>query len=173
MTHQTETTARLGRILACPKCHGNLIAEFSGQVEVGVCSEGCGTWVNILQEKEFWDLKPEVFTVDELLQFRKNYEGLGPVGPLRYINCPVCSQLMNRKVWGSYSGVFVDRCQAHGTWYGKEETEKIREYIQKGGVEYEKFCRSESGLSDLGMRLSHLETRLESKINNLHKRSYF
>ena len=173
MNHQTEITPRLGRILACPKCHGNLIAELSGSVEVGVCSEGCGTWVDIHQEKAFWDLKPEVFTVDEMLQFRKNYEGLGPQGPLRYINCPVCKQLMNRKVWGSYSGVFIDRCQAHETWYGKEEVEKIREYIQKGGVEFEKFCLADSGMSALGLKLSQLETRLEHKINSLQMRARF
>lgn len=173
MADKIEIAKRSGRTLSCPKCHGHLTVVLSDHNEVDICPEECGTWVDIWEEKALWNFKPEVFTVDELLQFRKYYEGIGSLEPLRYISCPVCNELMNRKVWGSYSGVIIDRCQAHGTWYDKGEIEKIREYIAKGGVEFEKLCRSDSGISDLNLRMSQLETRLDKKINGAYMRARF
>lgn len=166
-----EIAKRSGRALICPKCRETLQVAIAGEIEVDFCPKGCGTWVDIFEEKALWDFQPEVFTVDELLKLRKTYEGLGSTEPFRYIPCPVCGDLMNRKIWGSYSGVIIDRCQNHGTWYDKGEIEKIREYISKGGVEFEKLCRSDSGISDLNHKLGQLETKLDQQIKSAYMRA--
>ncbi|TLD41133.1 MAG: hypothetical protein JETT_2598 [Candidatus Jettenia ecosi] len=76
---------------------------------------------------------PEVFTIEELRRLRKYYQSFSRVDPVRYIPCPLCKKLMQRKNWGTHSGIIVDTCYEHGTWYDAEELEKIREFIMRGG----------------------------------------
>ena len=40
--------------------------------------------------------------------------------PAAYPKCPVCTQLMQRRIYASVSGVMVNRCDAHGTWVERE-----------------------------------------------------
>ncbi len=73
---------------------------------------------------------------------------------------------MYRKNWGGHSGVMVNKCEEHGTWYGSEEQlEKIKEYIASGGIEYEKLQLTVEGLEDVNHRL-HMEILRRWKDDN-------
>ena len=54
---------------------------------------------------------------------------------VRYIPCPHCGQLMNRINFANCSGVVVDVCKAHGTWFDRDELRQIVQFIRGGGME--------------------------------------
>lgn len=54
---------------------------------------------------------------------------------VRYVPCPQCGQLMNRINFARCSGVVVDVCRGHGTWFDRDELREIIEFISGGGLE--------------------------------------
>ena len=54
---------------------------------------------------------------------------------VRYIPCPHCGQLMNRINFAKCSGVVVDVCKGHGTWFDRDELRQIVEFIRSGGMD--------------------------------------
>jgi Zn-finger nucleic acid-binding protein len=54
---------------------------------------------------------------------------------VKYVPCPQCAQLMNRINFARCSGVIVDVCKGHGTWFDREELSRIVEFIRDGGLE--------------------------------------
>lgn len=53
---------------------------------------------------------------------------------IRYIKCPECGTLMNRVNFAHCSGVVVDVCQGHGSWFDRDELRRIIEFIRRGGL---------------------------------------
>lgn len=43
------------------------------------------------------------------------------LGDVRYRMCPLCHSSMNRVAFGRASGVIVDVCKLHGTWFDAGE----------------------------------------------------
>lgn len=54
---------------------------------------------------------------------------------IRYVPCPECNQLMNRINFARCSGVIVDVCKGHGTWFDAQELSAIVQFIRDGGLE--------------------------------------
>ena len=54
---------------------------------------------------------------------------------VRYAPCPQCGQLMNRINFARCSGVVVDICKGHGTWFDRDELSGIVQFIRGGGLE--------------------------------------
>jgi Zn-finger nucleic acid-binding protein len=54
---------------------------------------------------------------------------------VRYLPCPVCSGLMNRVNFARISGVVVDVCKEHGTWFDRDELRRTVEFIRSGGID--------------------------------------
>ncbi len=52
-----------------------------------------------------------------------------------YIPCPECTSLMNRKNFGGMSGVIVDVCKRHGTWFDLGELPRVLAFVAAGGLE--------------------------------------
>jgi len=57
-----------------------------------------------------------------------------PAGKM-YVKCPVCRVVMNRKLFAAGSGVIVDVCRTHGTFFDIGELPRIIEYVRQGGLE--------------------------------------
>jgi Zn-finger nucleic acid-binding protein len=55
-------------------------------------------------------------------------------GPVRYIPCVSCGQLMNRQVFARISGVVVDVCKDHGVWFDAGEIAAVVAFIEAGGL---------------------------------------
>jgi Zn-finger nucleic acid-binding protein len=53
---------------------------------------------------------------------------------VHYRPCSVCGQMMNRKNFGGASGVIVDVCAKHGTWFDAGELPQVLEFVQTGGL---------------------------------------
>jgi Zn-finger nucleic acid-binding protein len=54
---------------------------------------------------------------------------------VRYVPCPECRELMNRKNFAQSSGVIVDICRTHGIWFDANELPEIIDFILKGGLD--------------------------------------
>ena len=54
--------------------------------------------------------------------------------PVRYRPCPSCQQLMNRKNFGGASGIIVDVCVRHGTFFEAGELPRVLEFVRRGGL---------------------------------------
>ena len=54
--------------------------------------------------------------------------------PVRYRPCPSCQQLMNRKNFGGASGIIVDVCVRHGTFFDAGELPRVLEFVRRGGL---------------------------------------
>ena len=54
---------------------------------------------------------------------------------ITYAPCPQCGQLMNRINFARCSGVIVDICKGHGTWFDRNELSGIIQFIRRGGLD--------------------------------------
>jgi Zn-finger nucleic acid-binding protein len=54
---------------------------------------------------------------------------------VRYIRCPECNELMQRMNFAGSSGVVIDLCPQHGTWFDNKELQRIIEFIRTGGMD--------------------------------------
>ncbi|MFC1708559.1 zf-TFIIB domain-containing protein [Candidatus Omnitrophota bacterium] len=154
--------------IKCPKCEVDMNIIKQGDFETDECPKCGGIWVDSMEEKQALDMKPEVFTVDELHNLRKTYEPLGRIEKVQYFKCPRCVKLMWRKNYMSHSGIVVDKCRDHGTFFDKGELEKAVEFIKKGGVEYQKLRVAEVGISETQSKLTREIGRVERDMYRLH-----
>lgn len=66
-----------------------------------------------------------------------------------YRRCPTCLTHMARRNWGKASGVVIDQCPRHGTWFDHGELEQILTWIRAGGEAYsQKVARAEQSAND-------------------------
>jgi Zn-finger nucleic acid-binding protein len=52
---------------------------------------------------------------------------------VKYLKCPVCRVLMNRRVFASRSGIVIDQCASHGIWLDSGEITHLMEWKKAGG----------------------------------------
>lgn len=53
---------------------------------------------------------------------------------VRYVKCPTCDALMNRRSYGARAGVIVDECREHGIWLDGGELRRILKWTRSGGT---------------------------------------
>jgi Zn-finger nucleic acid-binding protein len=120
----------------CPRCRIDLAAVALGSTKVHECTKCEGLWV-------------DVATFNEICADREKQAAvLGGASPapaptsldfnlddVRYVPCPECATLMNRVNFSGHSGVIVDVCKGHGTWFDRDELRRIVEFIRAGGLE--------------------------------------
>ena len=58
----------------------------------------------------------------------------GGIPRVKYLPCPRCRQLMNRVNFAQRSGIIVDVCAGHGTWFDANELHRIVQFIRDGGL---------------------------------------
>jgi Zn-finger nucleic acid-binding protein len=54
---------------------------------------------------------------------------------VKYVACPLCHATMNRANFGKVSGVIVDVCSKHGTWFDAGELTRIVAFAASGGLD--------------------------------------
>jgi Zn-finger nucleic acid-binding protein len=81
-----------------------------------------------------------------------------------YLRCPVCNQLMWRQNFGKISGVLIDVCRAHGTWFDRDELHRVIEFIRSGGLE--RSARKTRDLLDAEVKV------LQQRVTNLTSRGH-
>ena len=60
------------------------------------------------------------------------------IPPVRYLPCPDCRVLMNRKNFGERSGVIIEVCKPHGIWFDRDQLSAALRFVMAGGLEESK-----------------------------------
>lgn len=81
-----------------------------------------------------------------------------------YLSCPTCGGPMVRKNFERVSGVMVDVCTRHGTWFDANELEQALVFLHQGGAD--KRRRFEDGerahIDEQKQKIRDIEARLAS-----------
>jgi Zn-finger nucleic acid-binding protein len=119
---------------SCPRGCGALRTIRLGSVELEEC-EGCGgMW---LQTGVFQRLYTEEERGAIALGPKLNAHQMqrSAAETVRYVPCPDCTKLMNRINFAKRSGVILDSCAAHGTWFDADELRRVVEFVRDGGLD--------------------------------------
>ena len=131
---------------ACRQCGAELGLEPEPEPTRLLCPRGCGGLVIA------WDVHEcercgGIFIGNEALaalvtRHRAGGERRTSIVPptpapdtVVYLPCPVCNTRMNRAVFGKSSGVIVDVCKTHGTWFDARELTASLAFVERGGIE--------------------------------------
>lgn len=121
-------------VLKCPRCKVDMSSIKIGSQTMRECEQCAGLWV-------------EVAVFEKICADREQQAAvLGGASPapahslreeprIQYSPCPHCGQLMNRINFARCSGVIVDVCKGHGTWFDRDELSAIVQFIRDGGLE--------------------------------------
>jgi len=128
-----RTPAELS-VLRCPRCKVDMSAVQIGAQTMRECEKCAGVWLDVAAfEKICADREQQSAVLG----------GASPVPAhelqarqrIQYAPCPQCGQLMNRINFARCSGVIVDVCKGHGTWFDAQELSAIVQFIRGGGLE--------------------------------------
>lgn len=120
----------------CPKCTLPLKQIVIGQVPLCECGTCGGIW---LDTETFESLLEKTSDQERILAYDRYQTtesgNQTKQSPWRYMPCPECSELMLRKNFLGCSGVIIDYCKNHGTWFEHRELQQIVKFIQSGGMQ--------------------------------------
>jgi Zn-finger nucleic acid-binding protein len=103
-----------------------------GATSLRQCAKCDGLWVDVRSFEKICADHEEQSAV--LGAASATAPGANKTDKVRYVPCPECSQLMNRINFARCSGVVVDVCKKHGTWFDRDELSSIVEFIRGGGL---------------------------------------
>jgi Zn-finger nucleic acid-binding protein len=122
-------------VLKCPRCRIDMVSSTIGAAPMRECERCGGLWVEVAVFEKICVLREQESAVlGSALQVHQPPPG-GDVEKIRYVPCPQCGQLMNRINFARCSGVVIDVCKGHGTWFDRDELREIVEFIRGGGLE--------------------------------------
>ena len=154
----------------CPCCQLNMVNVRVGNCSLTECKACGGLWVgtNVLK-RICADREEQEAVVGRLAPVIDGSRPQSSTSRRVYVACPVCHQLMNRMNFAGCSGVVVDWCKPHGTWFDNCELPRIIRFIQEGGMRKSRAREKyeiEEGLRRLSEReraLLHLDRRAQGK----------
>lgn len=119
----------------CPRCRIEMQAVVVGATAVRECSRCAGLWLDILSfEKICADRERQTAVLGGATPAPPHAVS-DTVSKVSYVPCPECSKLMNRINFAKCSGVIVDICKGHGTWFDRDELSRIVEFVRGGGLD--------------------------------------
>jgi Zn-finger nucleic acid-binding protein len=117
----------------CPRCQLAMESIVLGTTHLHECPKCEGIWADTESlQKICADREQQAAVLGTASSLPANNN---PLETVRYIPCPICNKLMNRVAFAHCSGVVVDVCKAHGTWFDKDELRRIVEFIRAGGLD--------------------------------------
>jgi len=119
----------------CPRCQNPLEVTPGEDRRTHECPRCGGLFVPR-------DALAEILSTAEIGGAVDAYGGTMPVAghaavldEVRYLACPLCHTSMNRVNFGKVSGVIVDVCKLHGTWFDAGELTRVVAFAAGGGLE--------------------------------------
>jgi Zn-finger nucleic acid-binding protein len=116
-------------MLPCPDCKSPMSALDCGPGAVHDCGRCGGQFVEVAALRDLLERHTQDAGV-----VRPPGSGRSAADPVRYVACPVCRALMNRHNFGGASGVIVDVCAKHGTWFDRGELPRVLAFVESGGL---------------------------------------
>jgi Zn-finger nucleic acid-binding protein len=120
----------------CPRCLVEMESVAVGEATLRECARCGGLWVDVESfEQIIREREQQTVALGAASIVPKGSGGGGEPNKVRYVPCPQCNQLMNRVNFARCSGVIVDVCKGHGTWFDRDELRQIVEFIRGGGLD--------------------------------------
>lgn len=124
---------------SCPRCESthNLEARLVGDTLLDECPECHGVFLDscaverVVRERR----QASASALAGMVSGAESRAIKRPRSGKLYIKCPDCDQIMNRVNFGRRSGIIVDVCRFHGTWFDAGELPGIVDFVMKGGLE--------------------------------------
>jgi Zn-finger nucleic acid-binding protein len=123
----------------CPRCRTSLQPTAFGALLVDACERCGGLWLDaaafekVCHDKE---IDGAIFGAGSpLIAGGGKAVGEAARPGTFYGKCPVCTTIMNRVNFVGCSGVLVDVCKGHGTWFDRDELRQVIEFLRAGGME--------------------------------------
>jgi Zn-finger nucleic acid-binding protein len=140
---------------ACPRCRTPMAAVHVGAMALAECPGCAGAWV----DAEAFDRLCADREAQAAVIHRNALQSASAAAPstpekITYRPCPRCHQIMNRVNFAKRSGVILDVCRKHGTFFDRDELHRVVTFIQAGGIDRAR----EKDLEDL----AEAERRLRS-----------
>jgi Zn-finger nucleic acid-binding protein len=118
----------------CPRGCGRMKQLVLGGISLDECERCAGVW---LEQPVFEKLCAEEERRTAFLgaEFKGHPTASLATETVRYVPCPDCAKMMNRVNFGKRSGVVVDSCAKHGTWFDADELRRVVEFVRDGGLD--------------------------------------
>ena len=153
----------------CPRCAVEMLSVKVGKTHLSECGQCGGLWVDNTSFQQICEDREEQEEVLGIAVPTADKTAVNPSRPGRiYLPCPVCATLMNRVNFAGCSGVVIDWCKPHGSWFDSNELRQIVTFIQSGGLkksrerekerlqeEMRRLRQEELKLAGESIRLSH------------------
>jgi len=120
--------------LPCPRGCGPLRQLTLGGVALSECERCSGVWLTMADFQKLC-AEEERRAVFLGAESQLHVAAAAGVPTVRYVPCPLCAKLMNRINFGKRSGVVVDSCAKHGTWFDADELRRVVEFVRDGGLD--------------------------------------
>ncbi|HYJ47645.1 MAG TPA: zf-TFIIB domain-containing protein, partial [Pyrinomonadaceae bacterium] len=118
----------------CPRCLVEMETIVVGGASLRECARCDGMWVDVESFERIVAERDEQSAALGSASHVEKQTGVAEPNKVRYVPCPECNQLMNRVNFARCSGVVVDVCKGHGTWFDRDELQRIVEFIRSGGL---------------------------------------
>jgi len=132
-----DGTAMRRHCARCPDESSLLVARLVEGVLLDECPNCHGVFVDVVVlERVLKDREPleSILVAGVTKPARPEPLNNNPAGRM-YIPCPDCRAMMNRVNFGRSSGVIVDVCKDHGTWFDADELPRVVKFVLDGGLE--------------------------------------
>ena len=124
-------------ICKCPRCRTDMSSVTIGSAPVRECERCEGLWLETAVFESICANREQQSAVLGAASLAPHPNAdVEDETTVRYVPCPQCNQLMNRINFARCSGVVVDVCKGHGTWFDRDELRTIIEFIRSGGMEH-------------------------------------
>ncbi|HYG76437.1 MAG TPA: zf-TFIIB domain-containing protein [Planctomycetota bacterium] len=152
--------------LSCPRCSQPLQQRMLESIRLFECAGCAGMWLPAETFDAICKSKESRSAAGRLggrgATGRLRFE-LRPAEKVKYIPCPGCKNLMNRRNFAGISGVIIDTCKNCGVWLDDKEFSHILKFIENGGLEQARDVEARNR--------AHAEKMRPKSIASLHQLS--
>lgn len=145
-----QIVTRFNKKPSCPRCHIPLRIARIRDNELDICASCYGIWLD-MDEFNYLVSERDVYSDQSIpRKYEKKPLSAKVMEGKKYIPCPRCDLLMNRKNFKKISGVIIDVCMHHGVWLDSGELEQIRSFV--ANVDYDEHILKKTELNKEEMK---------------------
>jgi Zn-finger nucleic acid-binding protein len=154
-THVSRQSDGQAAAESCPRCHTPMTQVSVGAMALAECGSCKGVWVGAdAFDRLCGDREAQAAVIHGHALQEPQPTTLEKIA---YRPCPRCRKMMNRVNFAKYSGVVLDVCRAHGTFFDRDELHRVVTFIQAGGLDRAR-ARDREALEEAERRLRSLQT---------------
>ncbi|HEY3321551.1 MAG TPA: zf-TFIIB domain-containing protein [Planctomycetota bacterium] len=154
--------------LLCPRCQLALQARTLETIQMYECASCAGMWLPVAAFEAIVEDKETLSVAARGLDGRPNparFE-LSAEQAVKYIPCPACKNLMNRRNFAGISGVIIDTCKNCGVWLDNQELNRIVQFIQTGGMDKSRDVEAQARAHSEQMRSKRISPLTDMVVND-------